>query len=134
MSTVGLSFGSATSGTGFDVATTVTAILATSSAIETPWKTQLAALQAQDTVFTSLGTDLSTLTTALQSLSDFSGVLSEKQGSSSDSTLLELTGATAAAVAGSHTVVVNSLAQTSSNYSDTIKAATDTLSGSITIN
>ena len=41
MGTVGLSFGSATSGAGFDVASTVTSILAISSAIETPWKTQL---------------------------------------------------------------------------------------------
>jgi hypothetical protein len=35
MSTVGLSFGSATSGTGFDVSTTVTQILAASGAVET---------------------------------------------------------------------------------------------------
>ena len=133
MSTVGLSFGSATSGTGFDVATTVTAIMASESAIETPWNTQLAALKAQDTVFTSLGTDLATLTTATQALTDFSGVLSNKQGASSDTSLLELTGATSAATAGSHTVVVSSLASTSSNYSDTVAAA-DVLSGSITIN
>ncbi|MBN9246889.1 MAG: hypothetical protein J0I81_05460, partial [Hyphomicrobium sp.] len=59
-------------------------------------------------------TDLSTLTTTLQSLTDFSGVLSEKQGSSSDTNLLSLTSANSVAVAGSHTVVINSLAQTSS--------------------
>ncbi len=40
---------------------TVTQIQASESAIETPWKNQLTALQAQDTVFTSLGSDLSTL-------------------------------------------------------------------------
>ncbi len=134
MSTVGLSFGSATSGTGFDVATTVTAIQASESAIETPWTTQLAALKAQDTVFTSLGTDLSTLTTAMQALTDFTGVLSEKEGASSDTSLLELTGATSAATAGSHTVVVNSLAETSSEYTDTITTAADILSGTLTIN
>ena len=58
MGTVGLSFGSATSGQGFDVASTVTQIQASEQAIETPWKNQLTALQAQDTVFSSLGTDL----------------------------------------------------------------------------
>ena len=76
-------------------------------AIETPWKSQLTALQAQDAVFTTLGTDLSTLTTSLQSLTDFNGVLAQKQGSSSDTNVLALTSATAAAVAGSHTIVVN---------------------------
>ncbi len=133
MGTVGLSFGSATSGQGFDVATTVTQILTNEQSIETPWKNQLTSLQAQDTAFTSIGTDLSTLTTNLRALTDFTGVMSQKQGSSSNTDVLTLTGATAAASAGSHTVTVNNLAQTSSNYSDTIGNATDELSGTITI-
>jgi flagellar hook-associated protein 2 len=133
MGTVGLSFGAATSGQGFDVASTVTQILANEQAIETPWKNQFTTLQAQDTAFTSIGTDLSTLTTSLQALTDFTGVLSQKQGSSSNTDILTLTGATAAASAGSHTITVNSLAQTSSNYSSTITNATDELSGTITI-
>ncbi|NYF81055.1 flagellar filament capping protein FliD [Granulicella arctica] len=133
MSTVGINFGSATSGAGFDVATTVTAIQASELAIETPWQNELTALSAQDTVLSTLGTDLGTLTTSVQALTDFTGVLSEKQGSSSDTNVLTLTGATSASVAGSHTVVVKSLAETSSNYSDTLTNADDTLSGSITI-
>lgn len=133
MGTVGLNFGSATSGQGFDVSSTVSAILAAQQAIETPWQNQLTALQAQDTVLSTLGTDLSNLTTSLQSLTDFSGVMSEMQGSSSDNSVLELTAASSSAIAGSHSVVVNSLAQTSSEYSDTIANASDTLSGSLTI-
>jgi flagellar hook-associated protein 2 len=133
MGTVGINFGAATSGQGFDVASTVTAILASEQAIETPWKNQLTSLQAQDTVFTTLGTDLSTLTTKLQALTDFSGVLAAKQGSSSNTNLLALTSASALAVAGSHTIVVTSLAQTSSQFSDTIANASDPLSGSLTI-
>lgn len=133
MGTVGINFGAATSGQGFDVTSTVAAIMADDQAIETPWKTQLTSLQAQDTVFSTLGTDLSTLTTAMQSLTDFDGVMSEKQGSSSDDTVLELTSASTSAIAGSHTIVVNTLAQTSSDYSDTIANAGDTLSGSLTI-
>ncbi|MEO6924487.1 MAG: flagellar filament capping protein FliD, partial [Bryocella sp.] len=133
MATVGINFGSATSGQGFDVASTVTQIMASEQAIETPWKSQLTSLQAQDAVFTSLGTDLSTLTTTLQSLTDFSGALSEKQGSSSDTDLLNLTSANSTAVAGSHTVVINSLAQTSSQYSGTLANAADTISGTLTI-
>jgi len=133
MGTVGLSFGSATSGQGFDVATTVTQILASEKAIETPWNNQLTALKAQDTAFTSLGTDLSSLSTSLQALTDFQGVFSAKQGSSSNTNVLSLTSASATAVAGSHTIGITQLAQTSSNASTAVSAANDTLSGTLTI-
>ena len=109
MGTVGINFGAASSGQGFDVASTVTAILGSEQAIEAPWKTQLSALQAQDAVFSTLGSGLSTLTTALQSLSDFSGVLAQKQGASSDTNVLALSSATAAAVAGGRPTPFRSL-------------------------
>ena len=134
MGTVGLSFGSATSGAGFDVETTVNNILAIQQATETPLKTQLTSLQAQDTVFTTLGTDLATLSTSLQALTDATGTFAEKQGSSSDTNVLTLTSADSSAVAGSHTVVVNSLATTASKVSDEVASASDTLTGSITVN
>jgi flagellar hook-associated protein 2 len=133
MGTVGLSFGSATSGQGFDVTTTVTQIQASEQAIETPWQNQLTTLQAQDTVFTSMGADLSALSTSLQSLTDFEGIFAEKQGSSSNSDLLSLTSASATAAAGSHTVVISKLAQTSSDVSTAVANASDTLTGSVTI-
>jgi flagellar hook-associated protein 2 len=133
MGTVGINFGSATSGQGFDVASTVAQIQASEQAIETPWKNQLTALQAQDTVLSTLGSDLATLTTSLQALTDFTGVFSEKQGSSSNTDLLSLTSASLTASAGSHTIVVNSLAQTSSEASSAIADPNDTLSGSLTI-
>jgi flagellar hook-associated protein 2 len=133
MGTVGLSFGSATSGQGFDVASTVTQIQASEQAIETPWTNQLTALQAQDTVLSTLGNDLSTLTTSLQALTDFQGVLSEKQGSSSNTDLLSLTSASSTASAGSHSIVINSLAQTSSEVSTALSDPNDTLSGSVII-
>jgi flagellar hook-associated protein 2 len=133
MGTVGLSFGSATSGQGFDVASTVTQILASEKAIETPWNTQLTALKAQDTVLTSLGTDLSALSTSLQALTDFQGVFSAKLGASSNTNVLDLTSASATAVAGSHTIEITQLAQTSSNASTAVSAANNTLSGTLTI-
>jgi len=133
MGTVGINFGSATSGQGFDVASTVTQIQASEQAIETPWKNQLTALQAQDTVLSTLGTDLSTLTTSLQALTDFTGVFSAKQGSSSDTNLLSLTSADVTASAGSHTITIQSLAQTSSQVTSAIANPNDTLSGSLTI-
>lgn len=133
MGNVGLSFGSPTSGQGFDVASTVTQIVSNLQAVEAPWKNQLSALEAQDTALTGIGTDLSSLSTALQSLTDFQGVLSEKEGSSSDTSVLQLTGASNSAVAGSHTIVVGQLARTSSYYS-TDMGASDVLNGTLTIN
>jgi flagellar hook-associated protein 2 len=133
MGTVGLSFGSATSGQGFDVATTVTQIQGAEQAIETPWQNQLTTLKAQDTALSTLGTDLSTLTTSMQALTDFDGVFSEKEGSSSNPDLLGLTSASATASAGSHTISITSLAQTSSDASTAITNANDTLSGTLTI-
>lgn len=133
MGTVGLSFGSPTSGAGFDVTSTVNQIVSNLQAVETPWKNQITSLTAQDTALTSIGTDLSSLSTAMQSLTDFQGVLSEKQGSSSDTNILSLSSASTSAVAGSHSVVVKSLATTSSYVSNAITSANDTLSGSLTI-
>jgi len=133
MGTVGLSFGSATSGQGFDVATTVSQIQAANQAIETPWQNQLTALKAQDTVLSSLGTDLSTLSTSVQALTDFEGVFAEKQGSSSNTDVLSLTSASSSASAGSHTIEVSQLAQTSSDVSSAIASASDTLTGTVTI-
>lgn len=133
MGTVGINFGPINSGQGFDVASTVSQILAAEHAVEGPWKAQLANLQAQDTALSKIGTDLASLSTAMQSLTDFNGVFASKQGASSDTNVVELTSASNLAVAGSHTVVVNSLAQTSSQYSDKITNAADTLTGSLTV-
>lgn len=131
MGNVGLNFGSATSGAGFDVTSTVNQIVANLQAVETPWKTQVTALQAQDAALSSLGTQLSTLSTDLQNLTDFTGVLAGKQGSSSDTSVLQLATAGTNAVAGTHIITVSNLAQTSSVASDAVKA-TDTLVGGIT--
>jgi flagellar hook-associated protein 2 len=132
MGAVGINFGAATSGTGFDVTTTVASIVSNLQQVETPWNNQLTTLKADDTALTSIGTDLGSLSTSLQSLTDFEGVMTEKEGSSSDTNILSLTSASATASAGSHTVVVSQLAQTASNYSDPI-AATDIISGALTI-
>jgi flagellar hook-associated protein 2 len=131
MGAVGLNFGSATSGQGFDVTSTVNQIVTNLQLVETPWKTQLTALTAKDTALTSLGTQLSTLSTDLQNLTDFSGTMAYKTGSSSDTNVLTLSSASAIAVAGTHTISVQNLAQTSSAASDAV-AAKDTLTGGIT--
>jgi flagellar hook-associated protein 2 len=133
MGTVGLNFGSPTSGTGFNVSQTVASIVSNLQKVETPWQNQLTSLDSQDSVISNLGTLFSNLSNDLSQLTDFEGVLAQKSGSSSDTNVLELTAASASATAGTHTVVVQSLAQTSSGYLDAITNASDTLSGSLTI-
>ena len=131
MGAVGLNFGSATSGQGFDVTATVNQIVTNLQSVETPWKTQLTSLQSEDTALSSLGTQLSTLSTDLQNLTDFTGTLAYKTGSSSDTNVLSLSSASAAAVAGTHTISVLNLAQTSSAATDSV-VSSDTLTGGIT--
>jgi flagellar hook-associated protein 2 len=133
MGTVGLSFGSPTSGAGFDVSSTVAEIVGNLQNVETPWKNQLTSLQSQDTAISSLGTLFSNLSNDVSNLTDFQGVLAEKEGSSSDQNVLTLTAATPSAIAGTHAVTVSNLAQTSSGYLTAITNVNDTLSGSITI-
>ena len=133
MGTVGLSFGSPTSGAGFDVSSTVASIVSNLQKVETPWKNQLSALESQDTALSSLGTLFSSLSNDLSSLTDLTGILAEKTGSSSDTNVLTLTAANSSAVAGTHTVEVQSLATTSSGYLTEIANASDALSGSITL-
>jgi flagellar hook-associated protein 2 len=129
MGTIGLSFGSPTSGQGIDVASTVTQMVTQLQATETPYKNQLTSLQSQDTVISNLGSLLSTLSTDITGLTDPAGVLSGKQGSSSDTNTLALLSADTTATAGSHTVTVQDLAQTSTEASSAV-GANDILSGS----
>lgn len=131
MGTVGLNFGSPTSGTGFDVSSTVSQIVANLQKVETPWKNQLTTLQSQDTQLSNLGTLLSALSSDVSKLTDFTGVLAQKMGSSSNTNVLQLTAATSAAAAGTHSVTVNSLATTSSGYLTEVANASDKLTGSI---
>ena len=132
MGTVGISFGNPTSGQGFNVSSTVSQIVANLQAVETPWQTQLSSLDAQDSALTSIGSDLSTLTSALQNLTDFQGVLSGKLGSSSDDSVLQISSAASSSVSGTHTVEVDQLAESSSFASNSL-ASTDTLSGTLTL-
>ncbi len=131
MGAVGLNFGSATSGDGFDVTSTVNQIVTNLQAVETPWKSQLTSLQNRDTALSSLGTQISKLSTDLQDLTDFSGALAGKTGSSSDTNVLSLSSANSTAVAGTHSITVQNLAQTSSAASDAV-GGSDVLTGGIT--
>lgn len=129
---VGLNFGSATSGDGFDVTSAVSSIMALQRTPETTWKSRITTLQTQDAALTTLGSHLSDLSTTLSSLTSFDGVLSSKSGSSSDPSTAAITSADITARAGTHSLLVSHLAQVSTQYSSLV-GATDMLSGSISI-
>jgi len=133
MGTVGLSFGSPTSGTGFDVSSTVASIVSNLQNVETPWKTQLTKLESQDTAISSLGTLFSNLSNDLSSLTDLQGIMAQKEGSSSDQNVLTLTAATSTAIAGTHAVEVTNLAKTSSGYLAPVSSNSAKLAGSISL-
>ena len=96
MGAVGISFGNPTSGQGFDVASTVNQIVSNLQMVETPWKDRLTSLESQDATLSTLGTQISKLSTDLQNLTDFNGALAYKTGSSSDTNVLSLSSASAA--------------------------------------
>jgi flagellar hook-associated protein 2 len=132
MSVTGISFGTATGGTGFDVTATVTSIMTNMRAPETAWATRNTALTAQDTALSTIGTDMSALSSALATLTAFDGSFSQKDGAVSNTSVVALTDATSAATAGTHTLTVQNLATTSTQHSTAV-AAGATLSGSFTL-
>lgn len=132
MSVVGINFGSATSGDGFDVTSTVNSIMTNMRAPETAWATRTTALQSQDAVLSTLGTDMSALASALATLTSFDGAFAQKEGATSDSSIVSLTDATFMSSAGTHTLTVSQLATTSQQHSNAV-ASGATLSGSLSI-
>ena len=132
MSVVGISFGSATGGTGFDVAGTVQSIMANLRTPETAWSARTTALQAQDTALSTIGTDLSTLSTALATLTSFDGAFAQKVGAVSDTSVAQLVTATSSATAGTHTLSVQQLAKISTQHSSPVGSGA-TLNGSFTL-
>ena len=132
MAVVGISFGSATGGTGFDVAATVSSIMANMRMPETNWANQTTALQAQDAALSSLGTNLSALSSSLAALTSFDGAFAQKEGAVSDNSVVALTNATTDAAAGTHTLSIQRLATTSAQHSSAIPAGA-TLSGSFSL-
>lgn len=83
-------------------------------------------------MLSTLGTQVSTLSKDIQNLTDAMGAFEGKTGSSSDTNVLELSSASTLAAAATHTVTVQSLAQTSSAATSAV-ASSDPLSGSVTI-
>jgi flagellar hook-associated protein 2 len=120
------------SGSGIDVSTVVSQLISQESAPEQIWQQQQSDLETQATALTSVNTDLNSLAAAVSSLSDPNGALAALAGTSSDPSLLTAAVQTSA-VAGTHSIVINNLATTSSYYTNSILSNTTLSSGSFTL-
>ena len=105
-----------TSGTGIDVTSTVNAILQIDAQPEVNLQSQVTAFGTQTTALQSIESDLTALQTSVQALSDPLGAFSQVGVTSSNNNVVSATAAPGA-TAGSHAIVVSSLATTAAQYS-----------------
>lgn len=120
------------SGSGIDVSTVVSQLLSQASAPEQIWQQQQSDLVTQAGALSSINSDLNSLASAVKALSDTSGPLAGLAAASSDPSILAAA-AQSTAIAGTHSVVVNNLATTSSFYTNSFSPDTTFSSGSFTV-
>jgi len=111
---------------GIDVTDAVDSILYADRAPERIWTSEQATLSDQTTALNLLDADALTLSTDLTALDSSTGVLGTVSATSSDSSVVTATAATGT-VAGTHSVIVNSLATTDSWYSSEVASSSTTL-------
>ncbi len=117
-----------------DVTDAVAAVLYADRAPERAWQAQQATLAAQTTEIDQLQSESATLADQLSNLQSTSGALNSSTATSSNTSVVTASTAPGTA-AGTHTVVVNSLATTAGAYSASVASSTTQLSaGSFTIN
>jgi flagellar hook-associated protein 2 len=114
---------------GIDVTSAVAAAIYADRAPERIWQADQTTLSSQATALSAIQTATTAVTTDLQAMNTLTGPLAVRTVSSSNSSDLTATAATGT-VAGSHTVVVNSLASTGAWYSDLETSPTATLPAS----
>jgi flagellar hook-associated protein 2 len=121
---MGISFNAASllNGNGIDINSVVSEIQAAQSGQITAWKADQTTLQTQATTITNINNDLSSLASAMQTLSDPTGALTGVTATSSESAVLTAT-VQAGATAASYNVVVSSLATTGTLYTAAIADA-----------
>ena len=114
-------------GAGINVQQFVQFALANQQATITSLQNQQTSLNSQSSELTKISNDINTLDDAVFALKDPLGVLSSETATSSNSSVLGAT-ATSTATAGTHTITVNSLATTSSYYTDALASSSTTIS------
>jgi len=117
---------------GIDVASTVSALMQLQERPLTQLQSDQSAVKLQISTLGTIASELSQLQTATNNLKDNFGALSQKTVTSSQPTLVTAT-AQNSATAGTHTVIVQQLAATSSSYSVPIADPTTLAGTTLTI-
>ena len=120
-------------GQGIDVTSTVNQLITNLRGPEQVWQTQQQILQGQTSALTQLNTEVTALSNAVDTLNDAAGALSARAVSSSEPAIATATASNSTPV-GSHTIVVNNLASSSSYYSGAVANSTTPLAaGTFTV-
>jgi len=120
-------------GQGIDVTATVSQLIANLRGPEQVWQTQQKILAGQSSALTQLNTEVTALSDAVDSLNDPAGALTARSVTSSQAAIATATASNSTPI-GSHTVVVNNLATSSSYYSGAVASSTTPLpAGTFTI-
>jgi len=122
---VSLNPASILSGQGLDVSSVVQQIIAEQSGQLSVWQGQQTAFATQDGLLEGIENNLTNLQTAVAALADPTGALTAQAAGSSQPGVVTAT-AQSTAVAGTHEIVVTSLATTGSLYTNPIAAGADT--------
>jgi flagellar hook-associated protein 2 len=117
---------------GIDVGTIVDELMQVERQPEAVWQGQQSTISSQVSALTTMNTQLSNVATDVNNLKDILGAFSQMSTASSDDALVSAS-ADNTAVAGTHTVVVGSLATTSSSYSDYIPSSSSLAGAEIDI-
>jgi len=120
---MGISLNPATilSGQGIDVSSLVQQILGQQSGELSVWQSQQTALATQDGLLAGINNNLLNLQTAVAALADPTGALTAQAAASSQPGFVSAT-AQSSAIAGTHQIVVTSLATTGTLYTDPVTA------------
>ena len=132
MASITLTPSGATQGTGIDVNAVVSQILDADRAPERVWQAQQATLGLQSTALTTISSDLADLLNRVNALKDASGGLNAKVASSSQPGILTAS-TQSSAISSNHLITVNSLATTSTYYTDPVAANASLGQGSFTL-
>jgi flagellar hook-associated protein 2 len=124
LTSLGLNSTSSSSGSGLDVTAVVNQILDAARGPERLWQRQQSGLTAQTNALNSINSSLTALQTAMQALSDVSGVIASRVATSSQTGILTAS-AQSDAASGVHLITVTSLATTAASYTDAL-ATSDT--------
>jgi flagellar hook-associated protein 2 len=108
---------------GIDVNTVVSELMQLQRQPEVQLQNQQSTIKDQVTALNSISTQLTALYTSVNTLKDIFGAFSQNSTGTSDAAIVSAA-ADSSAAAGTHTVVVNKLATTSSSYSGYIPSGT----------